>query len=247
LYLVTFGLLVWYRVAIPIRDAFRYQLRVEAVQHESADAVSVYVTGRGLERMRAESGQFFRWRFLERRSWWEAHPFSLSVAPNPRWLRITAKGVGDHSQALRHVRPGTRVMAEGPYGNLTARRRTRRRVLLIAGGVGITPLRAMIEDLPGGPGDLTLLYRATTEQDLLFRSEIEQLAAARRMPVRDLLGNRQQKPNPLSARNLRQYVPDVAQRDVYLCGPTGMMDVAAKSLRSLGVARAQIHRERFEL
>jgi predicted ferric reductase len=247
LYIVVFGLLVWYRAAVPIRDAFRYRLRVEAVHAESADAVSVYVTGRDLARMGAESGQFFRWRFLERHSWWEAHPFSLSVAPNPQWLRITAKGVGDHSQALRHVRPGTRVMAEGPYGNLTARRRTRRRVLLIAGGVGITPLRAMIEDLPGGPGDITLLYRATTEQDLLFRSELENLAIARRMTVRYLLGRREQKPNPLGARSLRHHVPDVAQRDVYLCGPTGMMDIAAKSLRSLGVARSQIHRERFEL
>ncbi len=150
-------------MAVPVRDAFRYQLGVAAIRPENADAVSVYVTGRNLERMRAESGQFFRWRFLDRRSWWEAHPFSLSVAPNPSFLRITAKGVGDHSRALRQLHPGTRVMAEGPYGNLTARRRTRRRVLLIAGGVGITPLRAMIEDLPGRPGDITLLYRATTE------------------------------------------------------------------------------------
>jgi predicted ferric reductase len=247
LYVVTFGLLVIYRVVVPIRDAFRYRLRVAAVQPESADAVSVHVTGRNLERMRAESGQFFRWRFLDRKSWWEAHPFSLSVAPNPRSLRITAKGVGDHSHALRHVRPGTRVMAEGPYGNLTARRRTRRRVLLIAGGVGITPLRAMVEDLPGGPGDITLLYRSTTEKELLFRAELEQLAKARRIDIRYLLGPRDKKPNPLSPRNLRQQVPDLAKRDVYLCGPPGMMDLATKSLRSLGVRRSQVHRERFEL
>jgi predicted ferric reductase len=164
LYTATFGLLIVYRVAVPVRDAFRYQLRVAAVRPESADAVSVYVTGRGLERMGAQSGQFFRWRFLDRRSWWEAHPFSLSIAPNPEMLRITAKGIGDHSQALRHVRPGTRVMAEGPYGNLTADRRTRRRVLLIAGGVGITPLRALVEDLPARPGDITVLYRAPTRR-----------------------------------------------------------------------------------
>ncbi len=155
LYVITFGPLLVFRVVVPIRDAFRYRLRVAAVHPESGDAVSVYVTGRGLERIPAESGQFFRWRFLDRRSWWEAHPSSLSFAPNPDVLRITAKGVGDHTQALRHVRAGTRVMADGPYGNLTARRRTRRRVLLIAGGVGITPLRAMIEDLPAGPGDIT--------------------------------------------------------------------------------------------
>jgi ferredoxin-NADP reductase len=120
-------------------------------------------------------------------------------------------------------------------------------VLLIAGGVGITPLRAMVEDLPGGPGDITLLYRSTTEKELLFRAELEQLAKARRIDIRYLLGPRDKKPNPLSPRNLRQQVPDLAKRDVYLCGPPGMMDLATKSLRSLGVRRSQVHRERFEL
>jgi predicted ferric reductase len=220
---------------------------VAAVQPEGADAVSVLVTGRHLERMRAQSGQFFRWRFLDRHSWWEAHPFSLSVAPNGRALRITAKGVGDHSQALRQVRLGTRVMAEGPYGNLTARRRTRPKVLLIAGGVGITPLRALFEDLPTQPGGILLLYRATREKDILFRPELDHVAQARGIEVRYLLGGRDKKPDPLAPRHLRQHVPDVAERDIYLCGPPGMMDRAAKSLRLLGVRRAQIHQERFEL
>ena len=247
LYVLTFGSLLVYRVAIPVRDYFRYQLRVSAIVPESPDAVSVWVSGRNLEQMHAEAGQFFRWRFLDRKSWWEAHPFSLSLAPTPPSLRITAKGVGDHSDALRHLRIGTRVMAEGPYGNLTARRRTRRRVLLIAGGVGITPLRAMIDELQAAPGDLTLLYRARSERELLFRSELDELAKARRVDVRYLLGRRQKKTDPLSARHLRQHVPDIVERDVYLCGPPGMMDLAMKNLHLLGVPRSQIHQERFEL
>jgi predicted ferric reductase len=247
LYILTFGSLLVYRVAVPLRDAFRYRLRVEAIVPEGPDSVSLWVSGRHLERMPAEAGQFFRWRFLDRYSWWEAHPFSLSLAPSPPALRITVKGVGDHSDALPHLRPGTRVMAEGPYGNLTTRRRTRRRVLLIAGGVGITPLRALIDELRGAPGDVTLLYRATSEGDLLFRSELDELAAAQLVEVRYLLGRRQRKADPLSARRLRQYVPDLVQRDVYLCGPPGMMDRTVKSLRSLGVPRSHIHQERFEL
>jgi ferredoxin-NADP reductase len=138
-------------------------------------------------------------------------------------------------------------MAEGPYGNLTARRRTRRRVLLIAGGVGITPLRAMIGELPGDPGDITLLYRASQERDLLFRSELDELARIGRVEVRYLLGRRHRRADPLSARHLRQHVPDVVERDIYLCGPPGMMNLAIKNLRSLGVSPARIHHERFEL
>ncbi len=247
LYLITFGSLLVYRVAVPVRDAFRYQLRVSAIQPEGPDAVSVYVTGRHLERMRAEAGQFFRWRFLDRRSWWEAHPFSLSAMPDSQVLRITAKGVGDHSRALRHVRPGTRVMAEGPYGNLTARLRTHRRVLLIAGGVGITPLRALFEALPAAPGDITLLYRVRVERELLFQTELEELARSRGIEVRYLLGRRDKRPSPLSSRHLRQHVPDIKDRDIFLCGPPGMMNAVVRSLRSLGVSRSQIHYERFEL
>jgi predicted ferric reductase len=247
LFVLTFGSLVVFRVAVPVRDYFRYQLRVSAIVPEGPDAVSVWVSGRNLEQMHAEAGQFFRWRFLDRQSWWEAHPFSLSLAPAPPSLRITAKGVGDHSDALRHLRVGTRVMAEGPYGNMTTRRRTRRRVLLIAGGVGITPLRAMLDELQAEPGDVTLLYRARTERELLFRSELDELAKARRVDVRYLLGRRQKKTDPLSARHLRQHVPDIVQRDVYLCGPPGMMDLAMKNLHLLGVPRSQIHQERFEL
>jgi predicted ferric reductase len=247
LYVAVFGLLLGFRVAVPIRDAFRYRLRVASIQAEGANAVSVYVTGRHLERMRAQAGQFFRWRFLDRGSWWEAHPFSLSAAPNGRFLRVTAKGVGDHSLALGRLCPGTRVMAEGPYGNLTADRRTHSRVLLIAGGVGITPLRALVEALPARPGAITLLYRATAESELLFRSELDSLARDWGIDVRYVLGRRDTEPGPLSARRLRRLVPDVARRDVYLCGPPGMMDEATESLRSLGVRRSQIHRERFEL
>jgi ferredoxin-NADP reductase len=138
-------------------------------------------------------------------------------------------------------------MAEGPYGNLTAGRRTRRRVLLIAGGVGITPLRALLEDLPGDPGDVTLLYRASGERDVLFRAELDDLAQRRGVEVHYLLGHRRRKVDPLAARTLRQLVPDVAQRDVYLCGPPGMMDQTVQRLLQLGLRRAQIHQERFEL
>ena len=247
LYVGTFGVLLAYRVAVPIQDALRYQLRVAAVQTEGPGVVSVYVTGRHLEQMGAQAGQFFRWRFIDRRSWWEAHPFSLSAAPNPRYLRITAKGLGDHSQALRDVRVGTRVMAEGPYGNLTVRRRVRPRVLLIAGGVGITPLRALVEALPAEPGDVTLLYRATHEDDLLFRAELDDLSRTRGIQVRYLVGPRDKGPGPLSGPRLRHMVPDIRERDVYLCGPPGMMTAALRSLRSIGVRRSQVHHERFEL
>ncbi|MHB8671332.1 MAG: ferredoxin reductase family protein [Acidimicrobiales bacterium] len=247
LYVLTGVLLVANRIVMPVRSTLYHRMRVAVVVPEGPDAVSVYITGWHLDLLPTESGQFFRWRFLARDGWWQAHPFSLSAAPNRRFLRITAKGVGDHSAELARLAPGTPVIAEGPFGSLTGRRRTRPKVLLVAGGVGITPVRALLEELPAAPGDLTLLYRAHAEADLLLRSELEELAETRGIRVHYLLGRRDEDPRPLSAGVLASHVPDVGDHDIYLCGPPGMMDEAARSLRKLGARRAQIHREHFEL
>ena len=150
LYIVVFAAIFWYRFVTPVRQAFRHRMRVQSVQPEGPGLVSVVVSGRHLDELRAESGQFFRWRFLARGRWWVSAPYSLSAPPQPDRLRFTAKAIGDHSRALAELRPGTRVVAEGPFGALTAARRRQRQVLLIAGGVGITPLRALFQTLPAG-------------------------------------------------------------------------------------------------
>jgi predicted ferric reductase len=119
LYLLCLGLLVAHRAVIPVRNALRHRLRVASVVEEAPGVVSIYVTGPHLEELRAEAGQFFLWRFLTARGWWQAHPFSLSAAPNPEWLRIMVKAAGDFTAHLQSIPPGTRVMAEGPYGAFT--------------------------------------------------------------------------------------------------------------------------------
>src|SRR5262249_5833124 len=146
---------------------------------EGADVVSVVIGGHDLDELQAEAGQFFRWRFLTRDLWWVSAPDSLSAGPQPDQLRITGKAPGGHSRALPELQPGPRVVAEGPYGAVTAALRKRRKVLLIGGGIGITPLRALFETIPARPGDLTLVYRASQWDDVVFRAELEQLARER--------------------------------------------------------------------
>ncbi len=246
MYVVVGGLLVWYRLLVPISSAIRYPLRVAAVQRENPNVVSVYVSGPAVSRLRAESGQFFRWRFLTRELWWAANPYSLSAAPRHDQLRITVKVAGSHSAALRALKPGTRVLAEGPYGAMTSALRRRRKVLLLAGGVGITPLRALFETLPGQPGDVTLIYRAREPKDLILRHEIEQIAQLRGSQVHYLMGrSRDDHLDHLSPQRLRALVPDLSAHDVYLCGPEAMMTAARQSLVKAGVPRRHIHHESF--
>jgi predicted ferric reductase len=246
LYVLAFAPLVWFRFVAPARSYARHRLRVASVVPEGPSAVSVYVTGAHLDEMGAESGQFFLWRFLTRDRWWQAHPFSLSAAPNDQWLRITAKDAGDFTGGLASLKAGTRVIAEGPYGAFTARRRRERKVLLVAGGIGITPLRALLESLPGRKGDFCLLYRASTEDDLVLRGELDQLAERRGAVVHYLVGPRGSGAD-VDASAIRRLCGDLRACDAYVCGPPGFTASVRAALHTLGVPAGRIHTEEFAL
>lgn len=251
LYVVVGALLVWFRVVAPLAVLVRHRLRVVEVVPHGPDVVSVVLHGRDLHRLDARAGQFFRWRFLTRELWSGANPYSLSSAPRDDRLRITVKGAGAHSAALRRLRPGTRVLAEGPYGAFTGEperrsavgRRTGK-VLLVGVGIGITPLRALLETIPAAPGGITVLYRARTAQDLVLRDELEHLAHARAARVHYLLGPRQRSRH-LGAATVRRLVPDLAEHEIYLCGPDGLIASVVRDLRRAGVPRAALHHESF--
>lgn len=243
LYIGVAATLVWFRFLVPVRRALRHRLRVAAVRTEAPGVVSVYVTGRRLDELGAEPGQFFRWRFLAPGLWWAANPYSLSAPVRGDQLRITVKEAGDHSRALAHLRPGTRVWAEGPYGAFTGAARRRDRTLLLAGGVGITPLRALFETLPG---DVVLVYLARGPRDLALRDELDAIAAERGARVHYFVDDPAGHALPLTRRALRGLIPDLPSRDVYLCGPPGMTAAALPALRRSGVPRRHIHHESFE-
>ncbi|MFC4534303.1 ferric reductase-like transmembrane domain-containing protein [Sphaerisporangium dianthi] len=246
LYVGVAVLLVWYRFLTPLRQSFRHRLRVGDVVEEGPGIFSVHITGRRLDLLRAEPGQFFRWRFLTRNLWWSPNPYSLSSAPRHDRLRITVKDLGDHSREIARLRPGTRVLAEGPYGAFTPARRKGRKVLLIAGGVGITPLRALFESIPAEPGDLTLLYRARHADDLAFRAELEAIAVQRGAALHYSVGPRDQIGEPFTPETLTALVPHLPHHDVYVCGPTGMTGDVIAALRAAGVHKRRIHHESFE-
>jgi predicted ferric reductase len=250
MYAVVAALVLWYRVVTPLRRLRRHRFRVAGLRLEAPGIVSVYIAGDRLEELHAEAGQFFRWRFLARGLWWQSHPYSLSALPRPDMMRITVKARGEHSGALAQLQLGTRVRAEGPYGAFTPAR-SRRGVVLIAGGVGITPIRAMFAAMPAPAdrcfGATTLIYRASHPRDIVFRRELDQIAASRAAAVHYLTGSRYELgTDPLSARNLAGLVPGLHRRQAYVCGPPGMTQTAIRALRAAGIPRRRIHHESFD-
>jgi len=244
LFIATGGVVLCYRVLLPLWRSFYHQLRVVSVTREGPGVSSVLLAGRRTDLMPIAGGQFVQVRVLRRGLWWQAHPYSVSALPDDRHLRLTVKEVGDHSASMALLSPGTRVAIEGPYGAFTAEARETDRVALIGAGVGVTPLRALLEDLPAQV-EVVMIHRAHDERHLLLRDEFHDLMRERRGRLHELVGSRARV--RLDARTLRRLVPDIAKRDVFICGPAEFTSELLGALQTLGVPRQRIHNEAFSL
>ncbi|HZD97609.1 MAG TPA: ferredoxin reductase family protein, partial [Micromonosporaceae bacterium] len=245
-YVIVIAALAYGRIVVPLWLNARHQLRVKSVVTEVAGVVSVYVTGRHLDRLKATAGQYVHWRFLTRDGWWRSHPYSLSAGPRPDALRLTVKAVGDQSRTMAALTPGTRVWIEAPTGEFTADQAYRPAALLIGAGSGIAPIRALMETFPPGT---VVLCRARTLEDLIFKNELDRLAVERGMQVWYVLGRRDD-PDPahvFTPAGLLELVADIRDRDVYVCGPQGLGDLVVRTLAELDVPARQIHVDQFEL
>jgi ferredoxin-NADP reductase len=152
------------------------------------------------------------------------------------------KAVGDYSSAVARITPGTRVAIEGPYGAFTKNARRRAKVVLIAGGIGVTAVRSLLEDLPRG-SDPVVILRASSPDELVLASEVAELVRHRKGTVHELVGSRTE----VRMDRLAELVPDLRQRDVYVAGPESFVHrVVAVALR-LGVPKKAVHFEVYSL
>jgi predicted ferric reductase len=244
LYVVMGASVLYWRIGLPLVRSMRHNIKVDRVVIEGPGVVSVIMRGRKLHKLAAQGGQFFSWRFLTQGHLLVAHPYSLSAAPTEHYVRITVKDLGGHSRSLALLRPGTRVFVEGPYGAFTAGRASSPHVVLVGGGVGITPIRAIIEEFKNGV-QMDVIFRASKEEDLVLREELDYLAANSDGTIRVhyLLGPR--KNHPMDARALTKLVPSFADADVYICGPTPLVESVRKAAQDVGVPKDKFHDEAF--
>jgi len=236
--------IVYWRIALPTYRSFRHGLKVEKIVVEGPNMVSVIMHGRNLDKLGAQGGQFFGWRFIAKGHALASHPYSLSASPTAHYLRITVKDLGDHSQSIADLKPGTRVFMEGPYGAFTAGRASRKHVVLVGGGVGITPIRALMEEFRAGV-QLDVIFRASQADDLILREEMDYLASKSEGSIRVhyLVGSR--KIHPMDAKSLKELVPRFADSDIYICGPAPLVEAVREAAKDLGVPKNRFHDEAF--
>ncbi len=249
LYAVTIGALVVFRIARPLLRYERHRFQVDRVEREAHESISVYVTGRDVATLSFQAGQFFLWRFLDETRWSEAHPFSLSSGPGTPYLRFTTKNMGDYTAGLKRLRPGTPVIIEGPFGLFTPEACRETKALLVGGGMGIAPIRPLAEALARGGVDVCVLYRCKRERDIAFRGELDALASRFKVRVEYLVSERGSRGwsrlEWFRKADLVRMVPDVTEREIFICGPHGMTRQLVNTLNSLHVPADRIHTEAF--
>ncbi len=253
LYLFVASNIVWYRVLSPIVKSFARGLKVQNVVVESSDTVSVYIGGKQLEKLKYQAGQFFMLRVLTPKQWWRPHPFSVSAAPNGQFVRFSIGNRGDDTSLMPFLKIGTRVILEGPYGIFTEDRRSREKVVLIAAGIGVPPIRALAESMAARSGDVTIIYRTRNDEDAALLGELQEIAKRRGFKLHVLSGKRAHPQSwlPASEANvpdharITQMTPWISESDVFICGPGLWTKTVEKSLVRAGTPLAQIHAEEF--
>lgn len=250
LFIVSIGSIIIFRFGLPLVKNLRHQLVVQRVEPIAPGVVSVYLAGKNLQDWQFPAGSFGQWRFITPALLWEAHPFSVSAAPNGDFIRLTVRALGDNSARIQRLKVGTRVWAEGPYGVFTSAVRTSTKVVLIAAGIGAAPIRALLEDLPAHHGDITVILRASDTEPYLL-DEIRALAKAKGARLVTLSGRR---PNTASwlpyeewanGENITHYVPRPRDHDYYICGPSDWMQHVRADLAAHKVPAHAVHYEEF--
>jgi predicted ferric reductase len=250
LYAAVFASHLIFRFIRPIYIYKKQKFKISRIVRENYNTVSVYIKGNDLTSFDVNAGQFMIVRFLIKGMWWQAHPFSISHLPQNNEIRITPKELGDFTGKIKDLAPDTKVLIEGPYGAFTSMFGTSNKVLFIAGGIGITPIRTLMEDMLQKGKDVILLYGNKSKEDIVFKNELEEVAQKYPAKISYVLSEETDFPGErgyIDEEKIKRLVPDFINRDIYLCGPPPMMDKLITVFKNFGVRDSQLHFEKFSL
>ncbi len=240
LYIFVFVNLIYFRFFLPLWLFAKYRFFVSEVKKETADTTSVYISGRDIKNLKVIPGQFIIVRFLTKKLWWQAHPFSVSDYFNNQNIRLTIKNSGDFTAEIPSLKVRTPVVIDGPHGGFTTENITKNKFLLIAGGVGITPIRTILEDLVSKKLNVALLYSTKEGEEIIFKQELDILQTKYNFKFAYFAER-------IDGEKIKTQVPDFQDREIFICGPVPMMDAISKDLQDRGVTNSLIHTERFSL
>lgn len=234
--------------------------KVIRVQPESHDTNSLFLEGNDEKFLQRRAGQYASIRIMRPDGWSEPHPFTISCAPEDDQLRFTIKKIGNFTSAIPDLKPGTPVKCMGPLGVFCRDIDARPSIVMIAGGVGITPFLSVLRHFRniGAGNEVKLFWSNKTIEDVICSDEICEMSEILKlkvihnlsrdedvsMHVRDSFPDVFYEPGRLSADILGKHGVSAGSA-FYLCGPPPMMDFTLQELSSLGVDPENVEREKF--
>ena len=246
LYIFVLGNLFIFRILKQVLDFHKYRFSVSSITKETKDTYSLIITGWNIEQFNFESGQFAFLRFLSKDNWWESHPFSFSKGKG-EILRFTIKISGDFTKRLKELPVGTPVIIDGPHGDFTLGSSISKKNVFIAGGVGITPIRALLES--SSKDNAVLIYASKTQSDIIFRKEIDTLSKNNHFSIYYVLSQDKRfkgLKGRITKELLTKTVKNLRKKDIYICGPQGMVQELTHELGQI-IPQRRIHTELFSL
>lgn len=236
MYLFVFINIVYFKLIKIILIFLKHKFFVEKVVRETKTTVSVYIGGKDIEKFRFEPGQYVVVRFLDKNLWWQAHPFSFSSMPGNKFLRLTIKNSGDFTSEINKIKIGTKMVLDGPHGEFIADQSKSNKILLLAGGVGVTPLRGLMEQFSNLKKDVVMVYANKNKDSVIFEKELSGYK------VKHVFSDNGKR---LDKDLLLELVPDIKRREAYICGPEIFNKSMKRYLQEFGVQ--YLHLEEFSL
>jgi predicted ferric reductase len=246
------GLLVYVRLVKPL-FVLRRPYRISEMRKERGDTWTLLMQPDGHDGFRFRPGQFGWLTVYGSPFKISAHPFSFSssAAAGDGSVAMSIRKLGDFTDQIDQVPEGRRVYIDGPYGAFTLGNPADMHVL-IAGGVGITPMMSMIRTLAdqGDKRPVVLLYGSKSWEEITFREELEALQERLNLTVIHVLENPPEgwtgERGFITAELFKRHLPaPFSDHEYFICGPGVMMDAIENALGELGVPIAKYHSERY--
>lgn len=230
--------------------------KVAEVRSEGGDVWTVACEPDGHEGFEFDAGQFAWLTLWESPFSMEEHPFSISSsALRPERLEFTIKDLGDFTASIKDLPPGSTAYIDGPYGAFSFENYPAAGYVMIAGGIGITPLMSMLRTLAdyGDTRPILLIYAAKVAENITFYSELQALEETLEyLRVVYVLESPpegwQGETGYVTPELLDKYLPEYPARHQYfLCGPPAMLIHVEEALLAVGAPLTHLHAEIFNL
>jgi len=241
---LLFVIVAYYRFIRHIALSLYHGFKVEKIVPEANGIYSVYISGKNINKYTYVAGQYAHWRMLNPKFFLQNHPFSFSSVPGSDHLRLTFKTSGNFTGQLVSVPIGTRLLVDGPRGSFVTEHSFDRKVLMIAGGIGVSPFIPLAKTLLEDKRDVTVLYSVVNREDVAFKEEFNQLLNTYPGTFR-LSIHVASETGYITEATLLKFVAEDRDEAVYVCGPPAMTNSIIKQLKNLDFYDDQIITEQF--